>query len=154
MMLQRLVRVLLRVAAGAILLLGVGSGLVPREVVEAATSASPVHAGCYQLRLSDCKIHVEPITINVTPGKKLVYFQLIATRAVGGAQRVIYDFRPDLSNPLPYSGSTVSVSMVAQDFAATCGVAYSISLQGRDTGDSAVYNLGSTGVFTCPAMVP
>ncbi|HNT06069.1 MAG: hypothetical protein BWY10_02081 [Chloroflexi bacterium ADurb.Bin180] len=151
---SRLVLVGVALAVLGLSLVWLNAGRAGSAQAAAAILASPVHGGCYIAGPSDCRLHVEPITINVTPGKKLVYFQLIATRAVGGAQRVIYDFRPDLSNPLPYSGSTVPVSMVAQDFAATCGVAYSISLQGRDTGDSAVYNLGSTGVFTCPAMVP
>ena len=119
----------------------------------AAIYASPIHGGCYIAGPSDCRLHVEPFTINLASGKKLVYFQLFANR-VGGASRVIYDFRPDQSNPLPYSGSTVSPSLVAQDFAATCGAAYYINLLGRDTGDAASYNLGATGVFTCPTMVP
>ena len=34
--------------------------------------ASPIHAGCYQVRYDRCKIHVEPFTINIASGKKLV----------------------------------------------------------------------------------
>ena len=87
--------------------------------------ASPVHAGCYIAAPSDCRIHVEPLTINITSGSKLMYFQLLAARAGSGPQ-VIYDFRPDLSNPLPYSGTIVTPSLVAQDYAAICGATYSI----------------------------
>ena len=115
--------------------------------------ASPVHAGCYIAAPSDCRIHVEPFTIYITTGTKLMNFQLLASRAGFGSQ-VIYDFRPDLSNPLPISGSVVTPSLVAQDYAAQCGATYSISLQGQDTLDQSAYNLGSTGQFTCPTNVP
>ncbi len=114
--------------------------------------ASPIHGGCYIAAPSDCRIHVEPLTINVASGKKLMYFQLVAVQ--GGNQTVIYDWRPDQSNPLPASGTIVTPSQVAQDFAATCGKSYSVSLQGRDTGDPNPFNLGATGVFTCPLGIP
>jgi hypothetical protein len=116
--------------------------------------ASPVHAGCYIAARSDCRIHVEPFTINIASGEKLVYFKLIAIRQGTGAQTVIYDFRPDQSNPVPPSGDTYTPSLVAQDFAATCGAAYEISLQGQDTGDSGGLNLGITDYFTCPTTAP
>jgi hypothetical protein len=116
--------------------------------------ASPVHAGCYIAAPSDCRIHVEPFTINIQSGSKLIYFQLVAWRIGAGTSQVIYDFRPDLSNPLPYSGTVVTPSLVAQDYAAQCGATYSISLQGQDTLDQSAYNLGSTGQFTCPTNVP
>jgi hypothetical protein len=58
-----------------------------------------------------------------------VQFRLVAMR--GRVTTTIYDFRPDLSNPLPLSGSTFTPTLVAQDFAAHCGETYSISLQGR-----------------------
>jgi hypothetical protein len=112
--------------------------------------ASPVQAGCYRAKPTLCKIHVEPFTINLANGQKLVYFQLLASRSGAGSSSVIYDFRPDLSNPVPFSGNTFTPSRVAKDFAAQCGETYSISLQGRDTGDPNPYNLGSTAQFTCP----
>ena len=112
--------------------------------------ASPVHAGCYITRNTRCMIHVEPFTINIATGKKLVRFQLVTTRASTGAQTIIYDFRPDQSNPVPSSGTTYSPSSVAKDFAASCGQSYTLSLQGQDTGDASLYNLGTTGQFTCP----
>lgn len=111
--------------------------------------ASPVNAGCYLSRPDRCKIHVDLFTINLAAGKKLAQFQLLSTRA--GSQKVIYDFRPDLSNPPPASGSTYTPSLVAKDFAASCGATYTISLQGQDTGDPSELNLGSTHPFTCPA---
>lgn len=112
--------------------------------------ASPVHAGCYLAKADRCKIHVEPFTINITSGKKLALFRLVAIRGSTGLQTVIYDWRPDQSNPAPPSGTTYTPSLVAKDFAATCGEAYEISLQGRDTGDTNVFNLGLTEQFTCP----
>ena len=71
-----------------------------------------------------------------------------------GAQRVIYDFRPDQSSPVPFFGDTYTPSLVAQDFAATCGTTYEISLQGQDTGDPNLFNLGLTAPFTCPVGAP
>ena len=116
--------------------------------------ASPVQGGCYIAAPSDCRIHLEPFTINLATGTKLVFFQLIAIRQGTGVQTVIYDFRPDQSNPVPPSGNTYTPSLVAQDYAATCGASYEISLQGRDTGDANTYNLGLTGFFTCPSSAP
>ena len=116
--------------------------------------ASPIHGGCYIAAPHDCRLHLEPFTINLTSGEKLVQFQLIAIQSGTGAQSVIYDFRPDQSNPAPYSGSTYTPSLVAQDYAATCGASYAISLQGYDTGDTTPYNLGLTGYFTCPVTAP
>jgi hypothetical protein len=112
--------------------------------------ASPVHAGCYWVTQDICKIHVEPFTLNLTPGSKLVQFRLVATRASSGITTTIYDFRPDASNPLPYSGSTYSPSLVKKDFGAKCGETYSVSLQGQNSGDAGLFSLGTTAQFTCP----
>lgn len=112
--------------------------------------ASPVHAGCYLARADRCKIHVEPFTINIASGKKLVLFQLVAVRIGAGVHTTIYDWRPDQSNPVPASGTTYTPSRVAKDFAARCGETYEISLQGSDTGDATLFNLGITNQFTCP----
>src|SRR5512147_1629276 len=111
--------------------------------------ASPIHGGCYIAGPSDCRIHVEPFTINIASGTKLALFKLVAIQMGTGAQTVLYDWRPDLSNPAPAGGTTYSPSPVAQDFAATCGKSYEISLQGKDTGDINTFNLGLTGQFTC-----
>ena len=111
--------------------------------------ASPVHAGCYLAKADRCKIHVEPFAINIASGKKLALFRLVAIRGTG-PQTIIYDWRPDQSNPAPASGTTYTPTLVAKDFAATCGEAYEISLQGKDTGDTNVFNLGLTDQFTCP----
>lgn len=116
--------------------------------------ASPVQGGCYVSGPSECRLHVDPFTINLTATKKLVRFQLVAIQGGTGIQTTIYDFRPDLSNPAPLSGSTYTPTLVAQDFAATCGKSYSISLQGQDTGDTNMFNLGLTDQFTCPASMP
>ena len=143
---QRLI--LIGVIVMAAMLAGLDATTAPPARAEPEIYASPVHAGCYLERIDRCKIHVEPFTIAVTDGEYLVQFQLRATR--GRITTTIYDFRPDLSNPLPLSGSTLTPSLVAQDFAAHCGETYSITLQGQDTGDTALYNLGTTAQFTCP----
>ena len=115
--------------------------------------ASPVHAGCYIAAPSDCRIHVEPLTISIQSGSKLDYFQLWASR-IGYSAGKIYDFRPDVSNPMPVSGTIVSMSQVTQDYAAQCGATYYVYLIGKDTLDTQAYVLGSTAQFTCPAGVP
>jgi len=116
--------------------------------------ASPVHGGCYITAPGDCRIHLEPFTINIASGKKLVYFSLVAIKFPGSAQTVIYNWKPDQSNPAPSSGTTYTPSLVAQDFGASCGSTYEVSLQGQDTGDSSGFNLGLTGQFTCPSSAP
>ena len=126
----------------------------PQSLPEAlAVYASPVHASCYQPQPDRCHIHVEPFTINISAGTKLSQFQLVAIRSGSGLQTIIYDFRPDQSNPVPYSGTTYTPSLVAKDFAATCGQTYTISLQGKDSGDIGVYNLGLTDQFACPVVI-
>jgi hypothetical protein len=132
------------------LALGTVQPLSPAQA-EPLIFASPVHAGCYWSVKDVCKIHVEPFTLDLTSGSKLVQFQLVAARLRGGASSVIYDFRPDLSNPVPYSGNTYTPSLVTKDFGAKCGETYSVSLQGQNTGDASIFNLGTTGQFTCPA---
>ena len=122
----------------------------PAVRAEPQIFASPVHAGCYLEKIDRCKIHVEPFTINITSGEKLVLFKLVTITAGTGAQTLIYDFRPDQSNPVPSSGDTYTPSLVAKDFAASCSQTYMVSLQGQDTGDTAIFNLGLTEQFTCP----
>jgi hypothetical protein len=140
-----LVVTIVTVIAGAL------AGGRPSEVAaQPAIYASPVHSGCYLAKPDRCSIHVEPFTLNLAPGAKLAQFRLVATRVSGGVQTVIYDFRPDQSNPAPAVGSTYSPSPVRQDFAATCSQSYTISLQGRDTLDGGLFNLGATAPFTCP----
>jgi hypothetical protein len=112
--------------------------------------ASPIQAGCYLARHDRCRIHVDPFSIDIASGKKLVYFQLVAIRSSSGAQTMIWDFRPDVSNPVPFSGNLVTPSLPTQDFAAACGQTYSISLQGQDSGDSGAFNLGLTQPIHCP----
>jgi len=130
----------------------VASGLTqpPPARAEPQIYASPVHAGCYLEKIDRCKIHVEPFTINITSGEKLALFKLVTINTGTGAQTLIYDFRPDQSNPVPSSGDTYTPSLVAKDFAATCSQTYMVSLQGQDTGDTAIFNLGLTEQFTCP----
>lgn len=108
--------------------------------------ASPINAGCYITAPNQCKIHVDPFTINVepAPNNRLAEFRI----SMGG--QVVYHFATDQSNP-PYGN--YSPSLVALDFAATCGSTYSISLQGR-TVDAGFYNLGSTRNVTCPSTIP
>jgi hypothetical protein len=116
--------------------------------------ASPIQGGCYIAGPNDCRLHVDPFSIDIATGKKLVYFQLIAIKSGTGAQTLIWDFRPDVSNPVPFSGSLVTPSLPNLDFAATCGQTYSIDLQGQDTGDSGPFNLGMTNPIHCPTNVP
>jgi hypothetical protein len=132
------------------LFLAVGLARPPAAVAAPAIFASPIQAGCYLAKLDRCKIHVDPFTINITPGKKLVQFRLVATRIGTGTQTMIYDFRTDQSNPAPSLGSSYTPSRVAIDFGVTCGRTYTLSLQGSDSGDAGLINLGVTNQFTCP----
>ncbi len=140
----------LHLAAIALALFLAGAQAAPPAQAAPDILATPVQAGCYQPRPDRCKIHVEPFTITVASGKKLVFFSLLTTNQHTAAQRIIYNFKPDVSNPVPLAGNTFTPSRVAKDFAATCGEVYSVSLQGQDTGDPNAYNLGSTGWITCP----
>ncbi len=142
---------MLAIVAG--MLLSILPGLVAPPAAQAVPDvfASPVQAGCYLEKEDRCKIHVDPFTINLASGQKLVKFQLVSiNNSAGGTQAVIYDFRPDQSNPVPFSGTTYTPSLVAKDFAATCNRTYQVSLQGQDTGDSGLLNLGLTTQFSCP----
>jgi hypothetical protein len=109
--------------------------------------ASPIHAGCKTFNARTCQIVVEPFTINLASGQKVVSFQVL----VDGS--VVYDWRPDQSNPPPASGTTYTPSRVALGFGVRCGMSHTVSLLGRDSGDSSVFVLGSTSPVTCPPPV-
>jgi hypothetical protein len=142
-----------------LVMVGLGLGLVfgrPATVTAAPNVfASPIHAGCYIAAAGDCRIHTEPLSIDIASGSKLVRFTLVAINMSSGVQTNMYDFRPDISNPLPMSGTVVTLSSVTQDFGASCGKSYQVSFQGSDTLDGTnIYNLGQTSTFTCPATLP
>ncbi len=151
-------RILLLAGIGVILaaLLGAGPLIDRRNQAAAAPDvfASPVQAGCYIAGPSDCRIHVEPFTITVNTGSHLVFFSLVTNQQGTGIQRVVHNFKPDLSNPVPLSGTTFTPSPVTQDYAATCGKTYNLSLQAQDTVDPNAFNLGTSGWFTCPPYAP
>ncbi len=108
---------------------------------------SPINGGCYIAAPNDCRLHVDPFTINMATSSTLKRFQLQAN------SRSIYDFRTDTANP-PASPS-YQPSLVQNDFAATCGKAYNLILLGADSKDSLQWQtLGQTGVFTCPVSIP
>jgi hypothetical protein len=138
----------------------VGGFILTRsQPVKAATNApaiyaSPIQAGCYIAAPNDCRIHVDPFTIDIAPGQKLVDYKLVTFQMPGGPIILIHDFRTDQSNPPPYIGSTYSPSLVAQDYGATCGKSYQLVLEGSDSGDTGDYSLGSTKTFTCPSTIP
>lgn len=111
--------------------------------VAGAIFASPLSAGCYIIAPNQCRIHIEPVTVNILTGQKLESVQLVLDG------NVIYDFATDFSNKPPASGDTYTLSPVAVDFGAACGKTHQIHLRGRDTGDSTSFVLGQTS-FTCP----
>lgn len=116
-----------------------------------AVFASPIHAGCYVVAPGQCRFHIEPFTIDLASGQKLVTFRVIAVPQPAGTQTSIWEFRPDQSSPVPFAGSTYSPTAVAKDFSATCGRTYVLSLVGQDTGDANVFTLGATGAIECPS---
>jgi hypothetical protein len=110
--------------------------------------ASPINGGCYIAAPNQCRLHVDPFTVNIASGKRLESLQLQANG------KTVYDFRTDISNPPPSIGTTYTPSLVAQDFAATCGVTYTLNIVGKDSGDTNPLNMGLTGPFVCPTSVP
>lgn len=121
---------------------------------EPVTFGSPFQAGCYIAGPNDCRIHTDPFTIKTTGTKKLVSFTVMAIEAETGVETPLYDFRTDVNNPASHKGSLYTPSLVAQDFAATCGKTYQLSLQGVDSSDASVLTFGTTAAFTCPAQMP
>jgi hypothetical protein len=120
-----------------------------REEADAAATgfASPINGGCYIAAPSQCRLHVDPFTININDGAgaRLMQFTLYANG------NPIYAFTTDVSNPPNYD---YTPSPVALDFAARCGETYVMNLVAQDTTDANPLNYGQTGSFTCPAMVP
>lgn len=111
---------------------------------------SGVSGGCYIAAPNSCKIHVDPFTINVDEGnnEKLVEVQL---RANGF---VVYQFKTDQNSDYRPVGD-YTPSLVAQDFAATCGETYELELLARDEGDGEIlYVVGTSAEFTCPLAAP
>lgn len=123
------------------------SGPVAPEAPPAAPDvfASPINGGCYIAAPGDCRIHIDPLTIIIAPGQKLVRFTFFANGSP------IYDFRTDVSNP---PGSNYSPSLVMQDFAATCGETYTINMTAQDSGDPNPLNAGQIENVVCPSVVP
>ena len=132
------------------LILAGGLSQPPAADAAPAIFASPIQAGCYLAKPDQCKIHVDPFAIDIASGQKLDQFELVATRIGTGVLTTIYDFRTDLSNPAPFLGSSYTPSLVAKDFAAACGETYTLTLEGKDTGDASLFSLGMTHQFSCP----
>jgi hypothetical protein len=107
--------------------------------------ASPINGGCYLAAPDECRIHADPVTINVAAGEHLTLMQLRVNN------QIIYDFRTDASNPPPGDYSPVLDGL---DFAVACGTTYYLSLVIQDSGDPSPVNGGSTTTFTCPSGVP
>ena len=131
--------------SGSALVLALGVLLVPRPAP--AGFASPIHGGCYIAGPNDCRIHIDPFVININDGggARLVSATLYANGAV------IYDFRPDVSNPPSFD---YYMSTPALDFGARCGETFYVNLIAQDTTDANPLNYGQTAEFTCPAAVP
>jgi len=97
-------------------LLGVLFSQKPQQALAAEdVFASPLNGGFYIAAANQCRIHIEPYTVNVGSGNKL---QSLRLQSNGVA---IYDFKTDVSNPPPAGGTTYTISNVAPDFAANCG---------------------------------
>lgn len=109
--------------------------------------ASPINGGCYIAGPNQCKIHIDPFTINIENafGKHLVQFTMYANGSP------IYDFRTDVSNPPIYD---YSPSPVALDFAANCGESYYLNFTVKTYDYPNPLNAGQTAEFTCPSNVP
>jgi hypothetical protein len=108
--------------------------------------ASPIHAGCKTFNARTCQIVIEPLAINIAPGQRLTAYRVL----VDGS--IVYDWKADQSNP-PL-GPIYQPSRVAWGFGVRCGTSHTVSLHGRDTGDTGFFVLGSTPAITCPVPVP
>jgi hypothetical protein len=130
-------------------MMALGVGLAFRSNAGAAPEvfSSPINGGCYITSPNECKLHVDPFTVNINDGAgaKLVEFILHANG------QPIYHFRTDVSNP---PAADYTPSLVAMDFAATCGETYYMNILGRDSLDANLLNMGQTAEFICPAAVP
>jgi hypothetical protein len=93
--------------------------LVAQSPPASAIFASPVQAGCYIAAANDCRVHVDPFTVELAPGTKLVDVRLVLVPQGPGTQTTVYDWRPDQSNPAPSIGSTYSPSIPSQDLGAS-----------------------------------
>ena len=126
----------------------VGPTLVARAAEKKApvVFASPINGGCYIAAPDQCRLHVDPFTINIGTGNQLEAFQLMANGMI------IYDYRSDVSNPP--AGPTYMPSTVALDFAAVCGQTYVLNIVGKNRQDPNFLNMGQTASFSCPATVP
>jgi len=106
--------------------------------------SGPVNGGCYAQTGSVCRIHVDrwaPITF--ASGERLLGFRLLASG------KTLYDFRTDVSNP---PSSPYLPSLVRRDFAAQCGVEYTLTLLVEDTGSGGLVTTGGTNAFSCPLL--
>jgi hypothetical protein len=104
--------------------------------------ASPIHAGCRTAGASTCVITVEPFSIQMSPGIALSRFQIWVDSSV------VYDFRPDVSNP-PL-GPSYTPSQVALGFSVLCASARTVHLVGSTADNPSLFLLGSTGPIDCP----
>jgi len=144
---RSLVVIAISVPVTVLLLLGLLRGSTPPAIAGPEGFASPINAGCYIAEPDVCKIHVDPFTINVNDGAgaTLEFFTLFANG------KPIYDFRTDVSNP---PAMDYSPSLVALDFAATCGVTYTVNLLAKDTTDANPLNYGQAEEIVCPSEMP
>lgn len=126
-----------------LLLLALVWGLAAGPRVAWAVFASPINGGCYLAGPNDCRIHLDPIRINLRSGSTLVAFRIQANG------QTIYDFRTDVSNPPP--APNYSPTLPALDFAATCGTTYTINMIARDSLDTNFLNAGQFAGVVCPA---
>jgi hypothetical protein len=116
-------------------------GAEAAPVTEQQVFSSPINAACVQVAPSECKLHFDPFTIQISPGATLEAFQLQAN------DKILYDFRTDLSNP---PMGSYSPSLVKLGYAATCGKTYTVNLLARDSGDPGFLNIGQAENIVCP----
>ena len=132
-----------RIVRAILVLIVVAAEVATSPGVARAVFASPLNAGCYIIAPNQCRIHIEPVTVNVASGKHLKGVKLKLNDVT------IYDFGTDLDNPPPSGGSTYTPSPVALDFGAVCGTTYRVSVEGMDSGDGNFLVMGNAS-FTCP----
>jgi len=119
-----------------------GHRAAPYAAAAPTVLTGSLEGGCYLITTTTCKIYVEPFSIRITPGEKLLSFNLTAN------DQLMYDFGASTADPL--MGDYIP-SSVALDFAARCGRTYALELHALDTSDLDFVTIGQTQPITCPS---
>ncbi|MDX1664761.1 MAG: hypothetical protein R3272_13295 [Candidatus Promineifilaceae bacterium] len=117
--------------------------------------AHEIYGGCYLAELDQCRIHVEPFTINVDAAnnERLAEFRLSANNESGGTSLLLYHFSTDASYSRMPVGDYTPSFVQNQDYGAVCGETYNLRVTARGatpSSDGSLLVSAISGPFTCP----